>query len=291
MSRRATFAHRAHHEIRHRTRSLIAAIFPTSCLSCRLRLPRPRPPLLLCAVCRGQLERLDPRACCRGCACDLPRSLRPGLRCIDCIAHPPPFDRLIATWRYAGALAEVVRALKFRRLDYLAEELVATAIPFTPPVLELDFDLVVPVPLAPLRRLERGFNQAERIARHLARGLDLPLATPLRRRGVWSTPQSRLGRAGRSERLDRRFAAAAARHPASGARILLVDDVVTTGATMRAAAQTLRRLGARSVTGWALAVTPLRDREPGPRPTEKLHKNLCSKQRLEPTLTHLGDGT
>jgi ComF family protein len=151
--------------------------------------------------------------------------------------------------------------LKFRRLDYLAEELVDAALELSPPTLDRDVDLVVPVPLGALRRLGRGFNQAERIARRLARRLGLPVAAAIARRHLWSTPQSRLGRVGRAARLDRRFRPAREANACRGARLLLVDDVVTTGATLRSAAGILERCGAATIMGWALAATPRLGRE------------------------------
>jgi ComF family protein len=121
-------------------------------------------------------------------------------------------------------------------------------------------DLVVPVPLHPWRRVGRGFNQAERVARHLERPLLHALA-----RWHWTAPQAGLSAAARRRnvrdvvRLAARLTADGARRlrrQIAGARVLLVDDVVTTGATMSACARVLREAGAREVRGAAVARTP-----------------------------------
>ena len=125
------------------------------------------------------------------------------------------------------------------------------------------WDLVVPVPLHWRRRLARGFNQAERIARPLAACLGVAYGSALRRRRA-TRAQARLGRA---ERLANPAGAFAVRHSPfpgrrlrlDGARVLLVDDVATTGATLEAAARALRVAGAESVTAVAVARTPSDD--------------------------------
>jgi ComF family protein len=171
---------------------------------------------------------------------------------------------LIAAWRYQAPLSEAILALKFRRLDFLAEALAELALGREPFSGRGPFDLIVPVPLAPLRRIERGFNQAERIARRLGSRLDLPIECALRRSSLLPATQSRLGRSAR------RAASGVGRYAVrdairvAGRSILLVDDVVTTGATLRAAAGALRAAGAATVVGFALAATPARNWSSGP---------------------------
>lgn len=240
-------------------------VLPASCLACGRSLGPGPARLGLCPPCRGALVRPAPG--CAVCGEPIPAArlsgLPPGYACGECRHRPPAFEALRAAWEYRGTLVPVIRALKFRGLDYLGEHLAAELLPV---VRELGgaWDLVVPVPLHWRRRWSRGFNQAERIARPLARWLGVPCLPALRRRRA-TRPQVGLTR---SERLaNPREAFAARRLPAlggapgagrgiAGSRVLLVDDVVTSGATIGAAAEALLAAGAEGVAAVAAARTP-----------------------------------
>lgn len=150
-----------------------------------------------------------------------------------------------------------MHALKFRRLDFLAEALTEEALAREPLASFDPFDCVVPVPLALWRRLQRGFDQADRIARCLARHADRPLVRALARSPLAARRQSRLGRAERQSNssLGLRLRPAVGSQLA-GRSALLVDDIVTTGSTFAACAALLRRAGACRVAAFALAATP-----------------------------------
>jgi ComF family protein len=180
-----------------------------------------------------------------------------GWRCGACRDRPPSFDRLLALWSYEEPLDAVIQGLKFRRLDYLGRHLGKAIAARWHDVLA-KADLVVPVPLHWWRRITRGYNQSERIARALARHLDLPLVPALvRRRGT--PPQTSLGR---EERLANLRSAFRIRRAAAirGRCVVLVDDVATTGATLEAAASALRKHGAATILAAVAARTP---RAPG----------------------------
>ncbi|HMB52471.1 MAG TPA: phosphoribosyltransferase family protein, partial [Thermoanaerobaculia bacterium] len=182
--------------------------------------------------------------------------------CLDCRNRAPAFRRFVAPWAFAPPLAAVLHHLKFRRRGDLGERFAAPLADwlaaFEPRLFEppLDSHLVCAVPLHPWRRLRRGYNQAERLARPLAARLGLPYATALRRRRA-TPPQTALSRDDRRRNVAGAFAVA--RRGAgrvAGRRVLLVDDVATTGATLDAAARALRAAGARRVVALAAARTP-----------------------------------
>lgn len=231
---------------------LLHALLPSPCLGCGEPLPS-QAPLGLCTRCRGKLSPI-PRASCAVCAIPLEAfEPPPGFRCGACRERPPAFDRLLALWAYREPLDAVIQGLKFRRLDYLGRHLAEALSDRLGGALE-DFDAVVPVPLHWRRRLARGFNQAQQIAHPLARRLGLPLL-PALRRARSTPPQTSLGKADRLANLRRAFWAP---HPRRlhRLRLLLVDDVATTGATLDAAAAVLRRAGASGVTAVVAARTP-----------------------------------
>ncbi|HSF42751.1 MAG TPA: ComF family protein [Thermoanaerobaculia bacterium] len=234
---------------------LVHALLPAPCLGCGRPLPARGAPLGLCPDCRSRLKR-PPLGACAVCALPLPAHNPPsGFRCASCREHPPGFDRLLALWSYEPPLHEVIQGLKFGRLDYLGRHLAEAIAEILGDELA-GFDAVVPVPLHWRRRLARGYNQAERIARPLASLLGLPQICALSRRRA-TPPQSRLGREERLGNLRRAF-----RVPrpgrVRGLSLLLVDDVATTGATLDAAAATLKNAGAATVTALTAGRTPLR---------------------------------
>jgi ComF family protein len=236
---------------------LVHALLPSPCLACGRPLPAVGAPLSLCGECRATLVPL-PREACAICSRPLAAHALPAdYRCGACRQSPPAFDRLLALWSYRPPLDAVIQGLKFRRLDYLGRHLaVALAAGLRDRL--AGCDRVIPVPLHWRRRLARGYNQAERIARPLAGRLALPYLPALSRRRA-TPPQSLLGRDDRLANLRKAFCVP---HPerVRGLHLLLVDDVATTGATLEAAAVALKSAGAASVTALVVARTPL---EPG----------------------------
>ncbi len=202
------------------------------------------------AVCASCLQlHAKPRPRCRRCA--EPLAIE-GL-CAECTADPPPFlrthvavdygfpwDRLIADLKFGGA-TELARPLAAMLAHGLTHDCVS---------------LVVPVPLAPRRLRERGFNQAALLAGHAADLLQLPPAATLLQRPVERERQSGLTREARLRNLRGVFMVdPAQRQRLAGRHVALVDDVVTTGATGREAAAELLRGGAAQVELWAVART------------------------------------
>jgi ComF family protein len=242
--------------LRGASQRLADLLFPPSCLACATRFGAAVSPTLLCTPCRGRFVPIPLATSCSGCLEKVPKPRSAGSpRCASCVLDPPPYERVIAAWRYQPPLSEAILALKFRRLDFLAPALAELAWSRELIRAEDGLELVVPIPLAPLRRLRRGFNQSSGIAELLSRRLGISTLEALRPATLTGTAQSRLGRLARREPARRRFAARGANR-FTGKRILMVDDVVTTGATLRSGAAALLAAGAAAVTAFALAATP-----------------------------------
>lgn len=162
---------------------------------------------------------------------------RMGALCGACSTKPPAFDAMVCVSSFAAPLAGLVAQLKFEKHLVLAKWFAAQ---LAPSLGGQTFDAIVPVPLHFTRLQERGFNQAASIAKHLP----FPLWHALER--VRDTPSQRTVTA--SQRFSNVRGAFAASRDLAGARLILIDDVVTTGATVQAASLALKRAGAAHIT-------------------------------------------
>lgn len=210
---------------------LLELLFPSRCVACGASAD------VLCARCRASLRRIGSPCCAR---CGAP-TLWPVARCRECSGRRIAFSSARAAVAYAGPARSLVAAWKehgLRRAGVLAAELVAGAVP------RPAADVIAYIPPDPHRRLLRGEHPAERLARELGERWSLEVATLLRR--VPGHPAARQASLARTERLRNARGAYAATGPAP-ARVLLVDDVFTTGATADAAASALRSAGTRTV--------------------------------------------
>lgn len=198
--------------------------------------------IALCSACALSLVELGPA--CEMCA-------QPGARrCARCIRDPLPLDRIVAPWRFGGALAIAIRRLKFTGATHVARTLAPMWAPLLAAAVHETGGIVVPVPLHWRRRLSRGFDQTWLLARHACALAGIaPPAVALRRTRA-APPQSTLPAAERAANVAGVFAV---RAPVAGRAVVLIDDVVTTGSTLAAAARALRAAGAREVIGVALA--------------------------------------
>lgn len=201
----------------------------------------------LCKACRASLPWL-PAERCPTCAAPTPG----GLTCGQCLKRSPVPDRVEAALIYAFPADALVHALKYgHRLaaaTVLGHVLLDSVDQAPRP------DLVVPLPLSEARLRERGFNQALEIARVVAKGLRLPLQSEACRRVRDTPPQASLPFGERRKNVRGAFVCDA---DLDGARVALVDDVLTTGASLDACARVLRKAGALEVTGWVVARTLL----------------------------------
>lgn len=228
-------------------RDFAQALLPQACALC----VAPARNALVCSACARDLPHLA--AACPVCA--LP--IGDNAICGACLREPPPFAATIAPFLYAYPVDRLLWQLKFRgRLCYAewAAAALATAVlgAFRSRATTVHPDRVVALPLASSRQRERGFNQAHEIAVRVARTVGLPLVSALERT-VESPPQAGLALSARARNVRGAFAA---RGALAGARVALVDDVMTSGATLTAAANALRRAGAAHVECWIVARTP-----------------------------------
>lgn len=229
----------------------------------RLALPQ------ACILCGASCVNMSQRPMCPGCdadnwnearlrcrVCAIPLSFvgargRSGERyvCEPCKKTPPAFERTFVLADYRAPLEQLAVGLKFGGRLLVAREFAHGLGRVATDELTLEHwpDVVTPVPLAHERLVERGFNQAWEIARPLARALAVPADPALLRRVANTSPQSRLDLDARRRNVGAAFRV---ERPVHGLHLALVDDVMTSGATLEAAARALKAEGARHVTNF-----------------------------------------
>ena len=203
-----------------------------------------------CSACFAALQQISAPHCA---CCGIPFAFEsaPDAQCPECLAEPPSFDTVRAPLVYDAISAPLVRSLKFHdRYTGLQRAVAMMAAAHGP----RSVDVIVPVPLHWRRLLMRRFNQSALLGFALSPVLSVPCVPAALKRTRYTTPQMRLPRAQRLKNVRNAFAVPDAATIA-GKHVLLVDDVVTTGATVAACAATLKKAGAASVHVLALART------------------------------------
>ena len=227
--------------VRERVRDLATRLaLPQRCLFCAA----PSPQDGICAYCR---EDLPGRSAER---CPICADLSPGAsRCGRCLVEPPTFSRVITAMSYRFPADAAIRRLKYggqvalaRPLGALLAERVGT---------EPMPDLIVPMPLSPQRLRARGFNQALELARVVSSSLGTAIDARRCVRIRDSVPQALLPWSERRRNVRGAFEW----HGQLAGRVAIIDDVLTTGATLDELAKTLKRAGAAEVCGWTVART------------------------------------
>lgn len=226
--------------VRQRLGRLLSGLWPRHCLVCGEACPAEG----LCPACRRALP--WNHSACQRCALPLPV---PVASCGHCLRRPPPLTVVHAAFRYEIPLDRLLPRLKFHddlaagRLlgGLMAEALAGAERP----------DALIPLPLHRRRLRSRGFDQTLELAVPLARALRLPLMDDILMRMRETAPQSRLDAAARRRNLRRAFAVREG--VVLPTHVALVDDVMTTGATLHAAADALLRAGVTRVDAWVCA--------------------------------------
>lgn len=226
---------------------LLDFFLPAVCPLCRSPL-NPDSGTGFCAECREDIPPI-PAAACRRCALPYPTDITDDHLCATCLNEKTAlFERVIAVGVYDGPLKEAIHRFKYRdqiNLDHPLADLLASRSTDLSSV-----DLILPVPLHRKRLAQRAYNQSALLAQRLGRSLDRPVALRRLIRQRNTPPQQGQSARQRKSNLKNAFSLNA---PLQGEHVLLVDDVYTTGATVRECCRTLRKSGAGQITVAVLA--------------------------------------
>lgn len=225
-------------------RTLLDMLYPRNCMGCGK--PSPETFRYICWDCWSDAARIEPPFC-DLCGDPVAGTVEHHFTCYACAGEKPFFDAARSAVRYDGVVGEALRQLKYEKALWLApdlSELLQNCL--LAEYGERAFDWVVPVPLHPVRRRERSFNQSAVLAAGLARRIGCRKSSRLLRRILPTATQTNLTAAQRLSNVQNAFQHGS-RKLLTGRRVLLVDDVMTTGATVNACANALKKGGARSV--------------------------------------------
>ena len=207
----------------------------------------------VCARCWSQVRFIKPPFCER---CGLPfeGEITTTFECSNCREMELHFCSARSAVAARGPVLEAIHRYKYQRAlwfeSFLADLLIRQA---EPELRHEKWDFLAPVPLHPLKQREREFNQAVRLAHHLSRTTGIPVNTRLLQRRVATRTQTLLTRQERAANVRQAFAPLASAAKLQGERIVVLDDVFTTGATTSACARVLRKMGAAEVCVWTVA--------------------------------------
>lgn len=225
--------------------SLMGLVYDNTCPVCRSRADR-YTYFPICATCFESATGYQGPSC-RQCA--RPFVSRYSEICGDCLSTPPPFQRSLSYGLYEGVLMQAIHLIKFGGIRRLAAPLAARLASLDLPH---EADAIVPVPMTIRGLRKRGFNQAALMGHGLGRLKGIPLRLGLLEKIKEIPPQVGLNRAARLRNVKGAFMAT---KDAQGLNIILMDDVITTGATVRECALALKKAGAANITALSIART------------------------------------
>lgn len=223
--------------------ALASLFYPASCVICSCNVGRSE---YLCEQCSSRAPRISPPFCAK-CSEPFCGAITNVFRCANCEHRTLHFDTAAAVYRSRGLVRKLIHEFKYARQHYLRHPLAQWLCETMNDsrLSDQQFDLVTPVPLHPARERERGFNQAALLAELLARKINVPLR-PVLERIRYTTTQTAHDRAERIENLQDAFRLRKKAN-VQELRVLLIDDVLTTGSTLSECARVLKRAGAISV--------------------------------------------
>ena len=221
----------------------ISLLYPPTCTICREHV---RAGEYLCNGCEAKILRIVPPFC-ETCSEPFEGSINTAFSCANCAHRTIHFEAAVAAYRGRGIVREVIHEFKYRgqiHLRYLVARWLRAALD-DERLRDQQFDIIVPVPLHPARQRERGFNQAGLLADLLSAQSSISCSRLLKR-VRYTTTQTALDRSERMENLHNAFRLRK-NADVRGLRVLLIDDVLTTGSTLSECARVLKRAGAKSV--------------------------------------------
>jgi competence protein ComFC len=224
-------------------RAVASLFYPALCAICHAPVPRGDH---ICQDCLDKAPRIVAPFCAK-CSEPFPGAIDGVFTCANCANRTLGFDAAVSAYRSRGVVRFIVLQFKYNRqlqLRHPIAQWLEEAMN-DPRLRPQHFDLVVPVPLHPARLRERGFNQAELLAKILAQKINVPLNGALERIR-YTTTQTAFDRVERMENLRGAFRLRK-KIGVRGLHVLLVDDILTTGSTLSECARVLREAGARSV--------------------------------------------
>jgi competence protein ComFC len=223
--------------------ALTSLFYPATCVVCSENVERSE---YLCADCQRRAPRIVAPFCAK-CSEPFPGAITQTFSCANCEQREIHFDCAVAAYRSRGLVRKLVHDFKYGRQRHLRHPLTAwlRETLHDPRLRGRRFDLIVPVPLHPARERERGFNQATLLAELLAAHVGIPMR-PVLERIRYTTTQTAYDRAERMENLAGAFRLRKNRDVRE-LRVLLIDDVLTTGSTLSECAGVLKTAGAISV--------------------------------------------
>lgn len=221
--------------------------FPSLCFSCERKTKQE----YLCAACQEQIHFLFPPLCRR---CSAPIKNNPYGRCKNCLNKPPAYDRVISVTAYKNPMANLIHLFKYQNCSYLEKLFSRLMISHLEKIgfTATAYDFIVPVPLHPLKQKIRGYNQAALLAQALANHFKKPLKDDIIYRHEFNPSQTTVKKEKREENVEVSFNVPA---DLKNKKIILVDDIFTTGATISACSRVLRRQRAERITAITLAKT------------------------------------
>lgn len=231
--------------------AVLSFFYPESCQICGVARARPDEGYV-CGGCAGKVEYIEPPFCER-CGRPVAGDVTGPFECAQCRETPGPFEYARAAVKSSGLALDVIHRYKYQRALWFEPFLAGMLATRAKPVLAAGkWDVIVPVPLHPVKERDREFNQAQRLGCFLGEATGIPVNAGLVRRVKYTQTQTRLTRAARAENLQGAFKAPQGKR-LQGERVVLVDDVLTTGATAGACAKVLLRMGAGAVCVWTVS--------------------------------------
>jgi ComF family protein len=230
---------------------VLDVLFPQACMLCGEAVNTHGAGL--CADCYGRIEKITGPVCtCCGAVFNSPHG--GDHLCGDCIVRRVHYDCVRSAGVYAGELRRAIQQFKFKRRSMLAGPLADFAACSCEPIGQhRDYAACVPVPLHPKRLRYRGYNQALLLALHLGKKWKVPVERDYLQRTAWSVSQTSLRRSQRCKAVRGVFTCRCSSY--AGKRLLLIDDVFTSGATVNECARILKRYGAAAVDVLTVART------------------------------------